>query len=189
MLLPALLAYTAEEQDKFTRLYTLYYSQLYHFALSRLQSVPDAQDALQEAFGRVLNHLDDITEIHCSKTRGFLFIIVKRECIRIYRRNRREREHCETPGEEEWANCAGDDPTWQQVEPRMAVEEILRRLRTLPEDDQELFLFKHYYGFSYRELAGLFGMSEKNVSVRLSRIRQRLVKALGKEGKSNGEQE
>ena len=60
-----------------------------------------------------------------------------------------------------------------------AIEEFLDRQSKL---DRVLFVSRYYLSESYRDLAGKTGLSEKNVSVRLTRIRARLKEHLGQRG-------
>ena len=60
-----------------------------------------------------------------------------------------------------------------------AIEDFLDRQSKL---DRVLFVSRYYLSESYRDLAGRTGLSEKNVSVRLTRIRARLKEHLGQRG-------
>lgn len=48
-------------------------------------------------------------------------------------------------------------------------------MQSLPEIDRQLLIGKYAYGYRYRELASLLGLSESNVSVRILRAKQKLV--------------
>lgn len=53
-------------------------------------------------------------------------------------------------------------------------------LRNLPKVDRVLFMSRYYLSESYRDIAEKTGLSEKNVSVRLTRIRSKLKEHLRK---------
>lgn len=55
-------------------------------------------------------------------------------------------------------------------------------VKTLRREDRILFVCRYWHSDSVLELAKRFGMSSNQVSVRLSRIRDRLRKFLKKEG-------
>jgi RNA polymerase sigma-70 factor (ECF subfamily) len=59
---------------------------------------------------------------------------------------------------------------------------IGRWLSRQPRRGRLLFMKRYYMGESIAELAGFFGISENNVSVRLSRLRDSLRRELEKEG-------
>ena len=48
--------------------------------------------------------------------------------------------------------------------------------------EQQLLVYGILKKYTYKELADLFGMNEKTVSVKLSRIRKKLRRALEREG-------
>ncbi|HET7580073.1 MAG TPA: sigma-70 family RNA polymerase sigma factor [Bacillales bacterium] len=54
-------------------------------------------------------------------------------------------------------------------------------LETLPQDDRELVILKHYFGFTYNEMAEMTGLTASNIGVKLSRAAKRL-KSLAKGG-------
>jgi RNA polymerase sigma-70 factor (ECF subfamily) len=57
------------------------------------------------------------------------------------------------------------------------LEQLYAAIRQLPELDRSLILLS-LDGLSYQEMANIHGLSESNVGVRLSRIKQRLTKTL-----------
>ena len=57
------------------------------------------------------------------------------------------------------------------------LEQLYAAIRRLPEVDRSLVLLS-LDGLSYQEMAGIHGISESNVGVRLNRIKQRLTKTL-----------
>ena len=61
-------------------------------------------------------------------------------------------------------------------------EYISAWLEKLPEEDAMVFVRRYWFADSVKEIAALTGMSENNISVRLSRTRGRLRSYLEKEG-------
>ncbi|MGL5259319.1 MAG: RNA polymerase sigma factor [Lachnospiraceae bacterium] len=51
-----------------------------------LKNQDSAEDAVHNAFLRVINHLEKINENDCHKTRAFLVVILKNIAIDIYRK-------------------------------------------------------------------------------------------------------
>ena len=60
--------------------------------------------------------------------------------------------------------------------------EIDRFLSSLPQGKQQLFILRYWYVCSIAEISGRTGMSENNVSVSLSRIREGLRNYLTERG-------
>jgi RNA polymerase sigma-70 factor (ECF subfamily) len=73
----------------------------------------------------------------------------------------------------------GNGPSSQPQLNDERLEELYAVIRRLPEVDRSLVLLS-LDGLSYQEIAGIHGISESNVGVRLNRIKQRLAKALNK---------
>lgn len=55
-------------------------------------------------------------------------------------------------------------------------------LEALPREDRVIFMRRYWFSDSYRQIAERVGISEGNVSVRLTRIRKRLRKYLAERG-------
>ena len=55
-----------------------------------LNDKDDAEDAVQQAFLRVMNHLDDIDENDEPRTRAYLSIVTQNIAIDIYRKKKKE---------------------------------------------------------------------------------------------------
>ena len=64
----------------------------------------------------------------------------------------------------------------------MLTEALDRFLDGLKPSDRTLFVRRYWFGDSVPELAERWGLSRHNVTVRLSRIRQKLKQSLQKEG-------
>ena len=73
-----------EEQRKFERVYTEYRQMMFYVANDVLHNEYDAEDAVQQAFMRVMNHLDGVDENDKHKTKSFLSIIAQNVAIDIY---------------------------------------------------------------------------------------------------------
>ena len=64
-----------------------------------------------------------------------------------------------------------------------ALAQILERfLNTLSEENRVIFMRRYWFSDNYADIATLMGLSEKNISVRLTRIRTNLRNYLVKEG-------
>jgi len=79
-----------EDKDKFEELYKTYKQLMFYTANNILKDVDLAEDAVHQAFLRIINHLDKIDEINCRKTKGFIVTIIEHVSIDIYRKRKRE---------------------------------------------------------------------------------------------------
>ena len=76
-------------------------------------------------------------------------------------------------------DCRRPDEKLEAGETAALISDFLRRQS---EADRALFVRRYWFGDSVPELAERWGLSRHNVTVRLSRIRQKLKQSLQKEG-------
>ena len=79
------------------------------------------------------------------------------------------------------------EPAVQQgpaVDTRLANRDlVMQLLAKVSEEDRNLILLKEVEGHSVKELAGMTGMNENTIKVKLFRTRQKLLKAAERLGK------
>lgn len=66
----------------------------------------------------------------------------------------------------------------EEVEARELARVIACFLDTLSAENRVIFMRRYWFSDSCRDIAGLVGLSEKNISVRLTRIRRKLKQYL-----------
>ena len=162
-----------EDQNKFEQVYLRYKNLMFYVAHRILNDAQEAEDAVHDAFVRIAEHIDQVGEPDCPKTRGFVVIIVERVALnRLERRRRREALPLE-----EWT------PTAQREDPAPEEEEAFSRaMARLSPRYRELLLLKHWQGFSDREIGKMLSMSQGNVARTLQRAKEKLREALKEEG-------
>ena len=168
-----LMYYTAmltepEEQRKFEELYRQHRHSMYHAACRILQNPQDAEDAVHQAFLRLVEHLNKVDEKDRGKARGFLVTMAENAAIDLYRRRKRERVI--SLGETE---AAPEDP-----ENSSAFASAFARL---PVNYSTVLRLKYSYGYDNAEIGQLLGLTEETVRQRLSRGRKRLAQLLKEE--------
>lgn len=173
MLIYLALIETEEEKRKFERLYDGYKQTMYYAAYQILQDVHMSEDAVHQAFLRLVDHLDKIDESDCHKTRGFLVIITKHIAIDIYRKNKREQTLSFDELEFSIADTAGqmDD-----------ADEISRAIARLPLNYAAVLTLKFSHGYTDREIAQMLHITEEAVRKRISRAKKKLAEILEKDG-------
>lgn len=129
--------------------YHAYHTGLYRFALSILKDPHAAEDALQEAFVRLLgqNRLPD-----SEKAQAWLYRVVRNICYDTLRKRKREAE--EIP-----STTAPTQPHWEFIE----------LLSPLPLKDQEILALRFIGGFSHKEIARIMGMTVHSAKKRYER--------------------
>lgn len=173
-----------EDQRKFEALYNSYKQMMYYSAYRVLNNVDDAEDAVHQAFLRVINHMDDIDENDPHRTKSYLSIITQNIAIDIYRRKKRE-----------WARNVSfeenelfiEDPSGQNFEDlREPVgNRLAEAIAKLPAQYAEVIRLTYAHGYSSDKVGELLGISSDNVRQRLVRARKKLAELLGSEFRDN----
>ena len=145
-------------QEEVASLYRRHVDMVYQICLMLMKNVPDAEDAVQTVFRKVMEYDRPFRDHEHEK--AWLIVTARNECrnqLKHWWRTRRESE--------EILNTLA----WEQPEDRALWETILR----LPEK-YRLVLYLHYYqGYTAQETAEILG---KNPST----VRGWLVQARGK---------
>lgn len=169
---------TAEERDKFTRLYDKYKHFMWYIAKSVLGDEYLAEDAVHEAFLTLTRHLNKINEEEESKTKSFLAAIVKCRSIDILRKkNKAEIIAFEDAGE----YLPDSEGLLEQYISEDNYQNLLRCISRLDEKYRLVFEMKYVHEMSDKETADILGISPKNVNVRMYRARKKLQEMLRKE--------
>ena len=162
---------SAADKEDFRALYRRYHGVMERTALAILQDPRDAEEAVQEAFIRVIENFSKIYEIPCKNLGAWLVIIVRNEAITILRRRR-----CHLPLEEGWADFAG------QSRDLPAYSSMVQLFARLPDTYRAVLEMKLVLGYSGAEIARRLGLTESAVNTRLSRGRALLRKIFEEEG-------
>ena len=148
---------------------------MFYIADQILQNRQDAEDAVHQAFLRVISILEKIEEPCCPKTRALVVIIVERKAIDIYRKRR----HI-APGElDESSLLHPVASVSEQVSHSIGLADAIA---ALPPRDREILLLKYDEGFSDCEIAELLTMKDDAVRKAIQRAKKRLQNELARQG-------
>lgn len=176
MLLYLSLIDTEEEKRKFIWLYENYRQTMYYAAYQILQNIHSSEDAVHQAFLRIIDHLDQIDESNESKTRGFLVVITQHIAIDCYRKRKRE-QLMDFNEQELLVPNTASDPVAECVDTDMVVQALLK----LSVDDSAILRLKYAHGYSGAEIASILQITEDAVRKRISRAKKRLADILERE--------
>lgn len=159
-----------EERKRLVSIYEQYHAAMERTAMRILRSNADAEDAVQNAFVRVICNFQKIDEIPCEKLRPWLITIVKNEALMLLRKRKPtvslDELACPEPRTEDKSGC----------------RELIELIRTMPETYRAVLELKLISGYKDAEIAKMLGISETAVSSRFSRGRKMLREILEKEG-------
>lgn len=161
------------DADKLEALYENYRQLMFYVAFSILHDIPSSEDAVQQAFVRVMSHLEKISEVMCPQTKNFLVIIVKNIALNLYN-SRRKKSTVSFDEVEGWLLASPRDEI-RQWEDQQQLEELMERL---PESYRDALMLRYDNGYSSAEIAALLQISEENAKKRLQRARSRLAELI-----------
>jgi len=146
-----------------------------------LNNQQDAEECVNDAY---LGTWNAIPPQRPNPLLTFLCRIVRNLSIMRYHANTAtKRNSAYDIALEELENCLSSGITVEdEVEGKLLVQTIEDFLDTLSQDSRVIFMRRYWFSDSYAEIAKQVGISEKTVSVRLTRIRNQLREHLTKEG-------
>lgn len=153
-------------QEEIERIYRRHVGMVYQICLMMMKNVPDAEDATQTVFRKVMEYPRPFRDREHEK--AWLIVAARNECknqLKHWWRTKRA-------GEENVQALV-----WEQPEDGVVWERIL----TLPKK-YRLVLYLHYYqGYTAQETAEILGKNPSTVRTWLIQARQRLKKLLEEE--------
>ncbi len=137
----------------------------------------DAQDVVQDACLRALEHFDGFRGEAGTSARAWLLTIVRNTAYSWRRRHRADALTTEFD-EREHSEAAADDHPEGALLQGDAKETLGRALGRLAPEFREVIVLRELQGLSYKEISEVAGVPVGTVMSRLSRARTRLQQAL-----------
>jgi RNA polymerase sigma-70 factor, ECF subfamily len=163
------------QEEALAALVSEYAPTLYRVAFSVLRNTADAEDAVQEAFLRVLRHRDTLNEVR--DPRVWLIRIVWNI---VLDRKRRAKTRPETDDIEELSRVlpANGLSAEQRAQAAQHHSHVLACVDKLPAKEREVLILSAFEELSSVEIAGVLGITESSVRSRLFRARNLMADLL-----------
>lgn len=155
---------------EFEKIYSLYFMDVYKYALSLCHNKTLAEELTQETFFKALKSIDKFKG-EC-KMRVWLCQIAKNTYFSLYQRNK---HIVDKPDHEYEMEC---DTMEQKLLTRETVYEIHKVLHTLEEPYKEVFSLRVFGELSFLHIAELFGKTESWARVTYHRSKIKLKELL-----------
>ena len=153
-------------QEEIAGIYQRQYKMVYQICFMLMKNTPDAEDAAQTVFRKVIERDTPFRDPEHEK--AWLIVTARNECrgqLKHWWRTRRE------------GAAALDTLTWNQPESGLVWEQVAALA-----EKHRLVLYLHYYeGFSTREVGEMLRISQSAVTTRLLRARKKLKEVLGED--------
>jgi len=163
------------EESALEGLVSRYAATLYRVAYSVLRNAADAEDAVQEAFMRVLRHRETLSEVRDQRV--WLIRIVWNV---VLDRKRRMKARPETDDVAELARVlpAAGLSAEERVSAAQHHARVLACVEKLPAKERQVLMLSAFEELSSVEIAAVLGVSESSVRSRLFRARNLMAAEL-----------
>ncbi len=157
----------AHSQEEMAALYRRHVSMVYQICLMLLKNVPDAEDATQNVFRKVMEQDKPFRDPEHEK--AWLIVTARNEC-------RDQLKHW-------WRRNRESETALLQVSSRQPEDNGLKELIwELPEQDRLVLYLYYYQGYTAQEIAELLGKNPSTVRTWLVRARKKLKLRMEAEG-------
>lgn len=154
-------------QEEMAALYHRHVSMVYQICLMLLKNVPDAEDATQNVFRKVMEQDKPFRDPEHEK--AWLIVTARNEC-------RDQLKHW-------WRRNRESETALLQVSSRQPEDSGLKELIwELPEQDRLVLYLYYYQGYTAQEIAELLGKNPSTVRTWLVRARKKLKLRMEAEG-------
>ena len=153
----------------------------YKLAGNILNNAEDCEECVNDAYLGVWN---SIPPNRPDSLMAYLCRIVKNISLKKFRYNTADKRNSnmEVAIEELEGVLTASQDVEQQVEAKELTQIINKFLSQLKQTDRVVFMRRYYFSDSYEDIAELTGLSVKNVSVKLTRLRNKLREYLKSQG-------
>jgi len=161
-----------EEKQRVEFLYMNYKQLMYKTALAIVHSPELAEDAVHEAFLRVIKNISKFFSFSCNENASYLVIIVRGIALNMLNRQQRLTELDE--------DLPSDDDIEAAAEIRLSFEDVLKNVDKLSPALKNVATLYYAHRLSESEIAEMLDMKINTVRVSLMRARA-VLRQMGKE--------
>ena len=154
--------------------YRLYEQKMYQVAYRVLQDSTWAEDAVQNAFLKLMKGQVYFEDVHSDDCKKYIITVMKHSAIDLYHKKRKEKSRICFGGEMMYGEKAAG---WDTGEKEVDVEEMISVLSPQYYAVVDCLVVQN---LSVKETAGRLGISEVNVRKRFERAKKKLKQAVKK---------
>lgn len=144
------------DPDAFSELYETYVGKIYNYIYYRTGNVHDAEDLTAKVFFRAMSHIQNYQKMGVPFS-AWLYRIAHNLVANWYRDNQRRQE---VPLDDQPYLHPDDDHPEMNVVDIQEKERLLKVIRTLPPERQQLLILKFVEGLTNAEVAIIMRRSE-----------------------------
>lgn len=159
------------DADQFKKLYLPFHPKLFRIAYALVENKDDAEDILQEAYGKLWVKREELKGI--LQPEAFSVTLVKNLCIDFLRSKKSSPSKESTTALSILVDESTPDKRLEQQDEAALLEQLLRKL---PENQQQVIRLRGIRDCSFEEIEQITGLTAINIRVLLSRARKTLRK-------------
>lgn len=160
---------TLEPERALTEIFDLVAQRLVRFAMTITGNQPDAEDALQGAFSRIAFRPRLLA--NAGAPWPYLIRAVRNEALRIIQKRR-------GVAKESAERSSGEESVESQIVQEETADSVRRVLNSLPRNQYEVVILKHWEELTFAEIADALGLSQNTVASRYRYAMEKLQRSL-----------
>ncbi|QIK53941.1 RNA polymerase sigma factor [Dysgonomonas sp. HDW5B] len=151
----------------FKEKYIPYHQKLYRVAYRLLEDACDAEDVVQEAYIKLWNKRDELTQVENSE--AYCVILLRNLCLDFLRA---KKKHLFQSTED---TVISDNLVLSdEIETVDEIKHIETIIDLLPEQQRKIIKLRHFDDYSNEEIEEIMGLTSVNVRVLMSRARKKV---------------
>lgn len=168
--------------DKAERLFMKYRDVMYGAALSVLNDIHLADDAVSQSFVKLLKNIDRIDEENEKKTSSYMTVVCKNIAINMVRKN------IYLNIDDKMIEKIEDKQNMNTKDPSLIIQEkesfnlLIDYINSMDKRYREVIILKYYHDMENSKIAEVLGIKETTVRKRLVRGKELLMKMLKRSG-------
>ncbi|MDE6427135.1 MAG: sigma-70 family RNA polymerase sigma factor [Ruminococcus sp.] len=170
---------TPEDSDKIKAIYELYEQPMYRIAFAVLRNPELAEDAVSDAFVRIIDRLKKIKTPESEKTKAYIVKIIKSTSINIYRKNKRTLTRETVIDDSVLQISDSSQNTEENVMARIENQNRTNLFNKLDDTDRTIITLRYGNDLSWKEVAERTSMTESTARKRFERARKKLISMKG----------
>lgn len=160
------------DRELFSLVYEQFYNKMMRVARQILPSRTLAEDAVHDAFLKIIQHFDDLKAVPEERRIYWIVAVTKNAALDLLRKERRD-----LPMDEEMRTQAPAAPAEEG-----GFRTLVEIIRQMPETYRSVLELRFLTEWSHAEIARELHITEGAVKTRVARGRQLLIEAMRKEG-------
>lgn len=168
-------------------IYIKYHKTMLYSAYRILGDYDHAEDAVQDAFVRIIKYADKVTRVSGNDLKALVIVISKNCARRLYEKH--QKQIVSGYLDDINSNLIAQNNTEDAALSTLTLSPMYNLICALGDSYRDVVLLKYYYDLLDRDIARLLNLSEINVRVRLSRARNTLKTMYEKERMLDGQSE